>query len=86
MLAELCQEAMDFCKEKLELPLQLGSNSEAASCTSDDTSELQLLVSLVHIDHMRSARQYIKTLERWVVSGGFRCGRLLLLNSSKGKG
>ena len=71
MLADLCQEALDFCRERLLQPSTEADDNAAAAAAP-------LLVSLVLIDHMRSPKQYIRILERWVVSGAFCCGRLLI--------
>ena len=71
MLADLCQEALDFCRERLQPSTEVNDNAAAAAAAP-------LLVSLVLIDHMRSPKQYVRTLERWVVSGAFWCGRLLI--------
>jgi len=101
VLLGLCQEAVSFCQEEscaednssASETSSLLMTSSASLVTSSDvksTAADLFFVSVTQFDHMRSAKNYIKTLERWtlressisysrLIYGGGKGGNIFLL-------
>ena len=62
MLMDICNEAVLRINEFLP---QLKKEDSNANLRENNIGYLETFISLIHLDHMRDKRNYIKIIEKW---------------------